>query len=394
MSDLPRIYLDNAATSWPKPPSVYAAVDRFLRDVGAPTGRGVYREAEDAARLVTDARRRVAALLGAEEPRRVAFTFNGTDSLNLVLHGALRPGDHVVTTVVEHNSVLRPLRWLEEQRQVSVTRVPCDEEGVVDPDAIRQALRPNTRLIALVHASNVTGALQPVEEVGRTARETEVLYLVDAAQTVGHLPLDVRRIGCHFLAAPGHKGLLGPLGVGVLYVAPGAEEQLESLRQGGTGTESEEDRQPSALPHKYEAGNLNVPAIAGLGASVAWLQERGLEEVHRHESELAARLADGFRHLEGVTVFGPRDANRRAGVVSIALDGCPPQEAAVMLDTAHRIQTRPGLHCAPLMHRALGTLDGGGALRFSVGPFNTAQEIDRAVEAVAEIAAMHSDLGS
>jgi selenocysteine lyase/cysteine desulfurase len=300
----------------------------------------------------------------------------------------------VVTTVVEHNSVLRPLRWLEEQRQVSVTRAPCDEKGVVDPEAIRQALRPETRLIALVHASNVTGALQPVEEVGRIAREAGVLYLVDAAQTVGHVPLDVRRMGCHFLAAPGHKGLLGPLGSGILYVAPGAEEQLESLRQGGTGTESEEDRQPSALPHKYEAGNLNVPAMAGLGAGVAWLQDRGVEEIHHQESDLVGRLIDGFRQIEGVTVFGPREIARRAGVVSIAIEGCPPQEAAVMLDTAHRIQTRPGLHCAPLMHRALGTLERGGALRFSVGPFNTRQEIDRAVEAVAEIAAMHSDLGS
>jgi cysteine desulfurase family protein len=372
---------------------VYAAVDRFLREVGAPTGRGVYREAEDAARLVADARRRVAALLGAEEPRRVVFTLNGTDSLNLAIHGVLRPGDHVVTSVVEHNSVLRPLRRLEERHQVSVTRVPCDQEGIVDAEAIRRAIRPETRLIALVHASNVTGALQPVEEVGRIAREAEVLYLVDAAQTAGHMPLDVRRIGCHFLAAPAHKGLLGPLGAGILYVAPGAESQLESTRQGGTGTESEEDRQPDSLPDKYEAGNLNVPAIAGLGAGVAWIQERGLEEVRRHASELVGRLIDGFQRIEGVTVLGPREAEGRAGVVSIALEGCPPQEAAVLLDTAHRIQTRPGLHCAPLMHRALGTIDRGGDLRFSVGPFNTIPEIDQAVEAVAEISALHSEVG-
>jgi cysteine desulfurase family protein len=388
MNEPGRIYLDNAATSWPKPQSVYAAVDRALREIGAPAGRGVYREADEAARLVADARRRVAAILGAEEPRRVVFTLNGTDSLNLALHGLLKPGDHVVTTVVEHNSVLRPLRQMRETGGRSVTRVGCDAEGFVDPDEIARAITPETRLIALVHASNVTGAMQPVEEVGRIARERDVLFLVDAAQTVGRVPLDVRQIGCSLLAAPGHKGLLGPLGTGVLYIAPGVENQLASVRQGGTGTQSEEDLQPETLPDKYEAGNLNVPAIAGLGAGAAWLQEQGLEKIHHYVSELTERLAAGLRAIEGITVFGPADPARRIDVVSITIAGCQPQEAAVMLDTAHRIQTRPGLHCAPLMHRALGTLEGGGTLRFSVGPFNTAEEIDQAIAAVAEIAAM------
>jgi cysteine desulfurase / selenocysteine lyase len=388
MSETIRIYLDNAATTWPKPPAVYDAVERTMRELGAPAGRGVYREAAEVERLVVDARRRVASLLGAEEPRRVIFTFNGTDSLNLALHGLLRPGDHVVTSVVEHNSVLRPLRQLEENRDVRVTRVGCDGRGVVDPDDVRRAVRPETRLIALIHASNVTGAVQPVEEVGRIAREAEVLYLVDAAQTAGHYPIDVRRLGCHLLAAPGHKGLLGPLGTGVLYVAPSVEEQLASIRQGGTGTQSEEDRQPHSLPDKYEAGNHNTPAIAGLGAGAAWLAEQGVETIHDRQRKLTARLIAGLADLEGVTIHGPPGAEDRIGVVSITLERCEPQEAAMMLDAAHRIQARPGLHCAPLMHQALGTDAGGGTLRFSLGPFTTAEEIDQTVAAVAEIAAM------
>ncbi len=388
MSDPRRIYLDNAATTWPKPPAVYAAVERCMRDLGAPAGRGVYREAAEVERLVTDARRRVAALLGAEEPRRVIFTNNGTDSLNFALYGVLRPGDHVVTSVVEHNSVLRPLRHLEEKRGIRVTRVPCDGKGVVDPHDIRRAVQPQTRLIALVHASNVTGALQPVEEVGRIAREMGVLYLVDAAQTLGHLPLDVRRLGCHLLAAPGHKGLLGPLGTGVLYLAPGLEEQVDSLRQGGTGTQSEDDRQPEMLPDKYEPGNHNTPALAGLGAGAAWLQDQGVEAVHRRNGELTTRLIAGLCEIDGVTLHGPTGETERVGVVSITLADCPPQEAAMMLDSAHGVQVRPGLHCAPRMHQALGTSAGGGTLRFSIGPFNTEEQIDHAIAAVAEIAAM------
>ena len=215
-------------------------------------------------RLVAAARLRVAQLLRAEEPARVIFAHNGTDALNLALHGLLRPGDHVLTSVVEHNSVLRPLRYLEEHRGLSVTRVPCDGQGFVDPDSFRRAIGPRTRLIALIHASNVTGAVQPVAEVGRIAREHGLLYLVDAAQSLGHIPVDVRELGAHLVAAAGHKGLLGPLGVGVLYVAPGIEQQLEPVRQGGTGTQSQADRQPETLPDRYESGNHNVPAIVGL----------------------------------------------------------------------------------------------------------------------------------
>ena len=243
-----RIYLDNAATSWPKPEAVYEAVDYYQRELGATTGRGAYREADEVERRVGLAVSDLVELIGADEPQRIMFTANGTESLNLAIHGMLRPGDHVITSVVDHNSVLRPLRFLEEHHGITVDRVPCGSDGIVDPESVRAALKPETRLIALVHASNVTGALQPIEQVGAIAAEHGVFYLVDAAQSLGHMPIDVKRVGAHFFAAPAHKGLLGPSGLGVLYIAPGSEQHLHPLRQGGTGTQSDEDRQPERCP--------------------------------------------------------------------------------------------------------------------------------------------------
>ncbi|MBL7037750.1 MAG: aminotransferase class V-fold PLP-dependent enzyme, partial [Pirellulaceae bacterium] len=338
-------------------------------------------------RLINDARRRLADLLGAEEPSRIVFTCNCTDSLNLAMHGILREGDHVITSVVEHNSVLRPLRYLEETANVQVTRVGCSPEGIIDPDDVRAAIQPNTRLIALVHASNVTGALQPVAEVGHLARERELLYLVDAAQSVGHVPINAREIGADLLAGPGHKGLMGPLGIGFLYIAPGIEEQVRPVRQGGTGTQSVIDQQPSTMPDKYESGNHNVPAILGLGAGAAFLAERGLQEIRRHDQDLTNSLLEGIESVDGVTVHGPKELDQRVGVVSITIDGHDPQDFATMLDSAYSIQVRAGLHCAPLMHQALGTAAGGGTVRLSLGAFNTDEDVKAAVEAVREIAA-------
>jgi cysteine desulfurase/selenocysteine lyase len=382
---LTRIYLDNAATTWPKPDEVYQAVDRYQRECGAAAGRGVYAEAVELARQIDSARRRVASLIGAVDASRVVFTLNGTDSLNLALHGTLRDGDHVVTTVVEHNSVLRPLRMLQDAGRISVTRVGCDDQGLVDPVAIQAAMQPRTRLIALCHASNVTGAVQPAVEVGKMAHDRGALFLLDAAQTLGRWPVDVGELHVDLLAAPGHKGLLGPLGTGVLYVAPGIEKHLAPIRQGGTGSHSDDDRQPEELPDKYESGNLNAPGVVGLGAGVDWLHRRGLEQVVAHETRLTARLLAGLRAVSGVRVYGPLAPERRAGVVSITVEGYDPREVSGMLDAARGIQTRSGLHCAPLMHQTLGTLDLGGTVRFSVGPFNTDEQIDATVEAVREL---------
>jgi cysteine desulfurase family protein len=386
ISGRPRIYLDNAATSWPKPPAVYAAVDHYQRELGAPAGRSGYAEAVVVAQAVEDARRRIARLLGLADPTHLIFTANGTDSLNLVIHGLLNAGDHVITSVVEHNSVLRPLTHLEDAEQITVTRVGCGSSGIVDPGEIRAALRPATRLIVLAHASNVTGAVQPVAEVGRIAREAGVLLLCDAAQTVGHVPVEMAQLHVDFLAASGHKGLLGPLGTGVLAVRPEVAHVLRSVRQGGTGTHSEQTRQPDDLPAKFEAGNLNVPGILGLGAGAGYLAECGLNEVHRRGLELTSRLLDGFRAIKGLRVLGPPTAQQRVPLVSIVVEGYDPQEVAFSLDAIYRIQVRPGLHCAPAMHRWLGTHETGGTVRFSLGALTTSAEIDAAVDAIAEVA--------
>jgi len=382
-----RIYLDNAATSWPKPAAVYTAIERAARELGAPAGRGVYREAVEVERLMVEARRRAAELVGVRDARHVIFTANGTDSLNLALHGLLRTGDHVVTSVVEHNSVLRPLRILERHNGVEVTRVGCDGAGCVSPGEIRRAIRSNTRLVALIHVSNVTGAIQPVEEVGRIAAEHGLLYLVDAAQSIGHFPFSLDGMHAHLLAAPGHKGMLGPLGTGLLWLDEGVAEQLRPTRQGGTGSQSGQDDQPDTLPDKFESGNHNVLGIAGLGAGLAWLQQRGLDAIRAHEVSLLTRLVDGLNDCKSVTVYGPADPALRCGVVSISIAGYDPQEAAMLLESAAMIQVRSGLHCAPEIHRALGSFDAGGTIRFSVGPFNTVEDIDMVIQCVSQIAA-------
>ena len=382
---MPRIYLDNAATSWPKPETVYCAVDNYHRRLGAPAGRGTYAEAGDTERIVLSCRKKIAALVGAADPSRIIFAQNGTDSLNLALHGLLRPGDHVVTTVCEHNSVLRPLRFLAEHRGVTTTYVPCDGQGYVDPDSIRKAITPKTRLIALIHASNVTGAIQPAEAVGKIAADHGVFFLLDAAQSLGHVPLNVSSLGCHLLAAPGHKGLLGPLGSGLLYLAQGVEQHLLPTRQGGTGTRSDEDKQPETLPDRYESGNLNVPAIVGLEAGVSHVQQLGDDRIEGASRALVQRLLAELVGLSGVRLYGPPTGSDRIGVVSLNVGDYDPQELAALLDAQWSIQTRAGIHCAPRMHAALDTLP-AGTLRISLGHFTTQEQIDAAIAAITEIA--------
>jgi cysteine desulfurase / selenocysteine lyase len=383
-----RIYLDNAATTWPKPEAVYEAVDQYQREIGGPNGRSGYREALEANAIVERARRGVAQLIGADDPLQVVFGFNGTDVLNLAIRGIVRPGDHVVTTVCDHNSVLRPLRLLHEHSGVDVSYVPCDGRGFVSPDDVRAALRPQTRLVAVIHASNVTGALQPIEEIGRIVRAHGATFLVDAAQSLGHVPLDVSSLEVDLLAAPGHKGLLGPLGTGVLYIRPGVERRLEPLRSGGTGTRSDEDRQPTELPDKYEPGNHNLLGLAGLAASCEFLARKTIAAVAAHHAALSASLLEKLSAIAGLTIHGPQSAVDRTSVVSITIDGYDPQELAAILESSHRIQCRAGLHCAPRMHESLGTTDRGGTLRLSPGLFTTLDEIDAVVAVLDEVASV------
>ncbi len=382
----PRIYLDNAATSWPKPEAVYEAVDHYQRNLGAPNGRSGYREAVEANRIVERARLGIARLIGATAPKEVIFTASGTDSLNMAIQGIVRPGDHVVTTVCDHNSVLRPLTALKETANVSVTYVPCDSQGFVSPEDVQKALRPETSLVAVIHGSNVTGAIQPVAEIGAAVNNHPALLLVDAAQTLGHFPIDVDALGIDLLAAPGHKGLMGPLGTGILYICPGVEEKLLPFRLGGTGTRSEEDRQPEMLPDKYEPGNHNLPGLAGLAAAVDWLESQSVEQIHAHLATLTVRLLKGLKAIPGVEIAGPPTEARRTSVVSFRIVGYDPQEVASALEATHGVQGRPGLHCAPRMHEALQTLDGGGTMRLSPGWFTTVEDIDRTCEAIATLA--------
>ncbi|MBS0261612.1 MAG: cysteine desulfurase [Planctomycetes bacterium] len=381
------IYLDNAATSFPKPEAVYSAVDHYQRSNGAPVGRGAYNATLDVTASVHRCRKQIADLLGAQSPEQIVFTFNCTDSLNLVLHGLLQPGDHVVTSQIEHNSVLRPLSTLQHSRHIQVTQVPADSNGKVDPFQFRQALQANTKLVALMHASNVTGTIQPIHEVGELAHRAGALFLVDGAQTAGQLPIQLRDAPIDLFAFAGHKGLLGPLGTGGLYLRPGVEERVASLRQGGTGTHSEDDVQPSSLPDKYESGNHNAPGLVGLEAGVSWLLGRGVESVHRQEQELILQLLEGLAEIPNLRQLGPCSAADRVGVVSITIPDYEPQAVAAILDQSFGIAVRAGLHCAPGAHRALGSLESGGTVRISVGPFTTAAEIDAVVAALSQIAA-------
>ena len=382
-----RYYFDNAATSFPKPQAVHEAMMHYARQVGASAGRGAYREAIETGEIIEEARRRIARLVGAARPSSIIMTSNCTDGLSLALKGILTErGGHVVTTQMEHNSVLRPLAALGERQGVEATYVRADGAGLVDPDDIRRAVRADTKLIAVVHGSNVCGSVQEVEVIGRLARELGIVYLVDAAQTMGHLPVDVEAMHIDLLAFPGHKGLLGPLGTGALYIREGIEERLWTLKEGGTGSRSEVPAQPDFMPDKYEAGSHNAIGIAGLGAGVGYVLERGIEAIRDHEWALCAAFMAGTASVGGLRVYGPADIEKRVGVFSVRVEGYDPAELAAVLEGRFGVLTRPGLHCAPLAHQALGTLDSGGTTRLSMGPFLTVEQAQYAAGALAEIA--------
>lgn len=376
------IYLDNAATSWPKPDEVYSALGEFLKEKGANPGRGSHRMALDAARAIMETRSDLGTLLGIDPPERIVFTANTTQALNLAILGTLKPGDHVIASDVEHNAVLRPLIALRESG-VEVTLVGTDDQGRLAPEDVRAALRPNTRLIAVCYASNVLGTIQPVEEIGRVAREAEVPLLVDAAQAAGEIPVDLQTLPVDLLAFPGHKGLLGPPGTGGLYIREGYEPR--PLIFGGTGSRSEEEHQPEILPDRYESGTVNSVGLAALGAGVRFLSAKGITAVRAHAVEVTQRLLDGLFAIPGVTVYGPTRAQERAALVSFNVGQLASSDASFMLDRAYGVASRGGLHCAPAAHRRVGTL-GQGAVRFSPGVFTTSEEIDQALTAVAGLA--------
>lgn len=384
-------YFDNAATSYPKPPEVVRAVINYFETVHASAGRGAYREAVQSERILSRCRDELRCLFGCRDADGVVFGLNGTDALNLALRGVLCPGDRVINSCLDHNSVLRPLSALQEQIGVTWTAVEADPATTrIDPARLADAIRPDTRLVVVNHASNVTGVLQPLEDIAAVCHEKGVLLLVDAAQSAGHVPIDFGATPIDFLACPGHKGLLGPLGTGVLLIRAGAERHLRTVREGGTGSASESPHQPENLPDRFEAGSHNAPGIAGLLAAVRWINEQGVETLRRHEQMLCQEMADRLDRVPGLRWYGPRDVTQRVGVFSVRIAGLQPADLSAILEARYQILTRSGLHCAPFAHRTIGTLDCGGTTRLSLGPFLTREDIILVAEALAEIAARHN----
>jgi len=388
------IYLDNAATSCPKPQEVVAAVSQALSDVCANPSRGAYELSLLASRNLLQTRRAVARLFNIRDESRVVFTLNATYALNIALKGLLTPGSHVVTSSIEHNALARPLATLERQG-VEVTRVPCASDGTTDPDDVLAAVRPNTALVAMTHASNVLGTILPVAEVGPRLRERDIPLLVDSAQTAGTFPIDVEAMGISLLAISGHKGLLGPQGVGALYIAP--DLQIRTLVEGGTGSRSESLEQPATFPERFEAGTPNSPGIAGLGAGISVIEAVGVAALGAREDSLARRLRSALSGISTIRLYGPTtntdDSDLGpavAPIVSLAFKDLPSGQVARVLDKEFGIAVRAGLHCAPEAHRVAGTLD-TGLVRLSIGYATTEAEIDSAAEALAEIAGKPSN---
>jgi cysteine desulfurase/selenocysteine lyase len=379
------IYFDNAATSWPKPPGLIEAMVHFMQEVGANPGRSGHRLSVEAGRIVYETREALAELFNIEDPLRVVFGYNVTEGLNLALRGYLRPGDHVITSSMEHNSVMRPLRALEREG-VELTVVTCSLEGFLDPADVEAAIQANTVMVVLNHASNVVGSLLPVAEVGRICRQHDLLLLVDAAQTAGAYPIDVEADNVDLLGFTGHKALCGPMGTGGLYIGPRVDlERLEPLKRGGTGSRSEMEEQPDFLPDMCESGTANTVGLAGLGAGVRFVLEQGVENIRRHEEKLTAQLIEGLQAVPGVTLYGGRDASRQAATVSFNIAGLEPSEVGLQLDEEYDIMSRVGLHCAPSAHKTIGTFP-TGTVRFGLSYFSTEEEVEAAVQAVREMA--------
>ncbi|WP_437188264.1 aminotransferase class V-fold PLP-dependent enzyme [Planctomicrobium sp. SH668] len=379
-----RTYLDNAATSFPKPEAVYLAVDRYQREFGNAAGRGATRSGAAVQRVIDQCRLQLARQFGAPSPRHVVFTLNGTDSLNLAIQGLLREGDRAIASVWDHNSVLRPLAELATRRRIEVEIIADDGAGRLDLVSLEQSVQNAPRLVVLNHASNVTGVVQPIQEAAAIAKRVGSFVLLDASQTAGHLPVHLQEVGVDAIAFPGHKGLLGPLGTGVLILNEVAASEMQPHRFGGTGTNSESPIQPESLPERFESGNLNVPGIFGLAAALEWRQN---QERPHHEQEMIQLLIQGLESLPSIQVHCSDSSLQRVGVVSFSCDRIAPQVLSGLLDEHFGIETRAGLHCSPRAHQALGTFSDGGTVRVSVGPFTTVEEIDLTLEAIAQIVA-------
>jgi cysteine desulfurase/selenocysteine lyase len=375
------IYFDNAATSRPKPPEVLQAMNDYMINVCANSGRSGHQLSIEASRIVYRTREALAKLFNADDPLQIVFTLNATESINLALQGILQHSDHVITSSMEHNSVMRPLRALESQG-VEITVIKCSQQGVLDPSDVRNSVKKNTKMIVLNHASNVIGSIQPVEEIGLIARENEILFLLDSAQTAGACEIDVQKMNVDLLAFSGHKSLYGPVGTGGLYIRNGIN--LKPLKYGGTGSRSDEEYQPDFLPDRYESGTLNIVGIAGLGAGVEFVMQKGVENIRKKECELTQKLINGLLSIPKVSVYGSLNAQKQIGVVSFNIQGFSPSEVAMYLEEHFDILCRASLHCSPSAHKTIGTFP-DGAVRFSLGIFTTDNDVDIAVNTIRKL---------
>lgn len=384
----PLIYLDNGATSFPKPPEVYAFMDTFYRSAGVNPGRSGFDLCLEAGRIVDDTRKLLTAFFGGTDPNRLVFGYNSTDALNLAIFGLLRPGDHVVTTHLEHNATLRPLWSLQDQGS-EVDWVDFDERGYVDPQEVIRRIRPHTKAVVMNHGSNVLGTVQDVAPVGRACRERGIPFILDVSQTAGMVDVKLEALGADVVCFTGHKSLMGPMGIGGMYVREGVE--IRHTRAGGTGVRSAQRHHLDEYPYRMEYGTPNLPGIAGLHAGVTWVRKHGVEAIHRHEMALWRRLRDGLAAIEGVTLYcQDPGAGQRISVLSFNVDGLEAADTGTMLDVDANIACRTGLHCTPMVHEHLGTDKLHGTARFGIGPFNTEAHIDAAIAAVADISALQA----
>lgn len=375
------IYLDNAATSFPKPDTVYNAMMEAMKEYGANPGRSGHKLALKAGRAIYETRELLANFFNIEDPMRIIFTSNATDGLNLAIKGLLKPNDHVITTSMEHNSVLRPLKALENNG-VETTIIQCDETGSIDIKDIEANIKSNTKLIVTTHASNVSGTIFPIKEIGNIAKKHGIVYMVDVAQTAGVYDINVVDMNIDILVFPGHKSLLGPQGTGGVYIREGLS--IVQMKEGGTGSRSDSLIQPDIYPDKFESGTPNMPGIVGLGAGIKYILDKGIDNIREHEIKLATTFIDGLREIEGIKIYGPCDMEKQAPVISINIREEDSSEVSYILDEVFNIAVRPGLHCAPLAHKTLKCYE-QGCIRFSFGPFTTINEIEFAINAVKTI---------
>lgn len=376
-------YLDNAATVFPKPAEVLTSAFDMYRQFGVNPGRSGYDLCLFGGNIVETTRKQLTSFFGGTSPDRLCFTNNASDALNILIQGIVKNGDHVLSTQIEHNSVIRPLNHLERDRLIRVDYVPVGSDGIVDPDDIIRRIRTNTRVIVVNHGSNVIGTIQPLGDIGRICSERQMLFIVDTAQTAGLVPIDIDKMHISALAFTGHKSLLGPTGIGGLYVSEGVE--IRPTRFGGTGVRSAHPYHLDEYPYRLEVGTLNVLGIAGLHAAQTYLEREGIGSIYRHEMELFARLQDGLSEIPGVTLHGSTSMKNRIPVLSFTVDGWDPSDVGTFLDVDYNVACRTGLQCAPLIHKSMGTAP-RGTIRFSIGPMTSDRDVDEALYGVAEIA--------